>query len=319
MIGSSIGPYQVLAALGAGGMGEVYRARDTRLNRQVAIKTLPRTSPEDAARLRREARAMATVLHPNLAVVYAAETWKGTPLLVTEFLEGGTLADRILPLRLPFGEVRDLGDALASALDRVHRAGILHRDMKPSNIGYTVDGSAKLLDFGLAGVIGEAEGASRRAGLRGGGEPARRRTITGHGLVGTPLYMSPEALRGEPPDTTVDLWSLAVVLYEALTGTSPVERASWGETLEVIQTARIADVRDPVGDALADRRMPAPRARAGDSRPGVGRRVRRPRPPRPSERRAHRRWLDPRRRRAGAGPRGPCGGRPDAMECGRLL
>ena len=247
------GKFELERCVGEGGMGVVYAARDLTLGRRVALKTLPRAEPGDASRLRREARAMAAVLHPGLAVIYAAETWKGVPYLVTEFLEGGTLADRILPGRIPLPELRALGDTIADAVDHLHRAGVLHRDLKPSNIGFAADGAPKLLDFGLARVLGEPtipppawEAAPDAPTLA-----ARRTTVSGHAIVGTPLYLSPEALRGEAPDTTFDLWALAVVLYEAAAGLSPVERRSWAETLDAIEHGRIPDLREHVPEAGA--------------------------------------------------------------------
>lgn len=245
------GKFQLQRKVGEGGMGVVYRALDLDLNRSVAIKTLPRTAPEEAARLRREARAMAAVQHPNLAVVYAAETWKGTPLLVTEFLEGGTLEDRIARERLPLDDARELGAQFSAGLARVHRAGILHRDVKPSNIGFTDDGIPKLLDFGLARVVGDG---GTRVPVRAADLPSEvsaGATLTDHGIVGTPLYMSPEAIRGDAPDASFDLWALAAVLYEAISGRNPVERPSWVETLRAIQDADVADVRSYVPDAPA--------------------------------------------------------------------
>jgi hypothetical protein len=242
------GKFELERRVGEGGMGVVYRARDRELGRVVAVKTLPTASPDEAVRLRREARAMAAVVHPNLVMIYSAETWKGTPLLITEFLEGGTLAERLVPgTGLPsLADTLRLGSELCEALERVHRAGILHRDIKPSNIGYTTEGVPKLLDFGLARMVGEAGGAARAltAGRMGVGTSALRTTVSEVGIIGTPLYMSPEAIRGDAPDAGFDLWSLAVVLYEAIAGWHPVERTSWGETLRAITRAQIPPLRD---------------------------------------------------------------------------
>jgi hypothetical protein len=196
-----LGKFRIERRLGAGAMGVVYQATDVTLDRTVAIKTLPKVSIDQAARLRREARAMAAVQHRNLAFIYGAESWHGTPLLIVEYLEGGTLAERVSHGPLPVAEVVAIGRALTSALDNLHSAGILHRDIKPSNIGFARDGTPKLLDFGLA-----------RFGIEDG---------AAHHIIGTPLYMSPEALRGIQPDATFDLWSLATVLYECLAGVRP--------------------------------------------------------------------------------------------------
>ena len=233
---ASIGVPQLLLAkfrldrrIGEGSMGVVFRASDLELERDVAVKTLPRTTPEEIAALRREARAMASVVHPHLAVLYSAESWKGTPLLVTEFLSAGTLADE--KESLDASAARELGVSIASALGTLHRSGVLHRDVKPSNIAFNEEGVAKLLDFGLASVVGESAGG---------------------GLVGTPLYLSPEALAGGRLDPDFDLWALAVVLYEALAGAHPFERRTWAETRGVI------DGEDPLAAAppLPERAAP---------------------------------------------------------------
>jgi eukaryotic-like serine/threonine-protein kinase len=179
---------------------------------------------------------MAAVVHPNLAVIYGIEAWKSTPVLIVEFLDGGTLADRLRQGPLPAIDVVDLGRVLADALERIHAAGILHRDVKPSNIGYTAEAVPKLLDFGLARMVGEH-------GHRSAAEPpVPGQSLTNtEGIVGTPLYMSPEALWNEPPDASFDLWSLAVVLVEAATGHHPFQRSTWPQTLDAITRAEIVD------------------------------------------------------------------------------
>jgi serine/threonine-protein kinase len=197
-------------------MGVVYRARDTHLERDVAVKTLPHVSSPAAVRLRREARSVAAATHPNLALIYGAETWRGRPMLVFEHLAGGTLADRISSGPVPVAEVMQIGVALAGALVAIHRVGLLHRDIKPSNIGFTADGVVKLLDFGLARVLTSiAEPASGRA--IAGEVPVTTDSL----LQGTPLYMSPEALLGAAPEAAFDTWSLSMVLYEAVAGAHP--------------------------------------------------------------------------------------------------
>lgn len=235
------GKFDLEARIGTGGMSVVYRALDRDLQRRVAVKTLPRVSPEDAVRLRREARAMAALSHPNLASIYAVETWRGTPVLVLELLDGGTLADRIAAGPMAPGAVIGLGATLAGALACIHAAGILHRDVKPSNIAFTRDATPKLLDFGLArplgsGAIGSAPVAAPPASPAASGAPTE-------GVVGTPLYLSPEALAGRPADVSFDLWSLSVVLFEALAGRHPFERATWQATQDAIRSARAADLR----------------------------------------------------------------------------
>jgi hypothetical protein len=186
------GKFEVQRRLGAGGMGVVYLARDVALGRDVALKTLPRRGDDARMRLRGEARSMAALNHAALATIYGLEFWHDTPVLVVEYLSGGTLADRLARRALTRDETVDLGVRLSDALAYMHERGLLHRDVKPSNIGFTSDGAVKLLDFGLS----EADGSA----------------------AGTPGYLPPETLAGAPPDTSVDLWGLAVVLLEA-TGT----------------------------------------------------------------------------------------------------
>lgn len=240
--------------LGAGGTGVVYLATDLALDRKVAIKTLPPMRREYAERLRREARAMASVLHPNLATIYGAEEWHDTPLLIVEYLEGGTLLDWLARGAMPVDETLDLGIMLADVLDRVHGSGVLHRDIKPSNIGYTVDGVPKLLDFGLAAMLDRSKGPDAAAAVMPA-DPAELAarvrdlhasstlTIT-HQVVGTPLYLSPEALTGAPPLEGFDLWSLHMVLYEAIAGRHPFAGRSVPEVVDAIQHTTVCDIRD---------------------------------------------------------------------------
>ncbi len=243
------GKFRLDRRLGAGGMGVVYRGSDLVLGRHVAIKTLPRLSPERSLRMRREARAMAAVSHANLALIFGAESWRGTPILVFELLEGGTLLRRLRGGRLDIEEALDLGIALAGAVEALHRAGILHRDIKPSNIGFTREGQSKLLDFGLARMLDE-EVDGREVG-RGGGVPPEEaagetltmtmKTAVGK-LVGTPLYMSPEATRGAAPDPSFDLWGLSMVLYEALSGAHPFRGGGLQQCRQWVLEGEIPDL-----------------------------------------------------------------------------
>ena len=269
-----MGKFRLETRIGAGGMGVVYRGVDLALARPVAVKTLPRMSPEDALRMRREARAMAAIAHPHLALIYGVETWRGIPILILELLEGGTLADRLETKPLSPAEAMDLGRTLSDVLVRTHALGILHRDIKPSNIAYTRDGVAKILDFGLARIAEETHVVSA-GGARGEalGEANALSTIRTQGFLGTPLYMSPEALSARPADASVDLWSLAVVLYEAIAGRHPFERASWADTLDAILQARCAALQEivphcpePISQFLADCLSPSSRARPSSAR-----------------------------------------------------
>jgi hypothetical protein len=223
------GKFRFEKRIGVGGMGVVYRGTDLALGRAVAAKTLRRVSPEDAMRLRREARTAAAVSHPHLAPVYNMETWQGTPILVMELLEGGTLTQRIEGKRLEARETIELGIAMAEALEHLHASDILHRDIKPSNIGYTRDGVPKLMDFGIARVMFDLR---RDTEIPSPDDPENdsvlpptslwQHTPTSASmskqLVGTLSYLSPEALNGQAADTSFDLWSLAIVLYECLLG-----------------------------------------------------------------------------------------------------
>jgi eukaryotic-like serine/threonine-protein kinase len=209
-VGTSISHYEILAAIGKGGMGEVWKARDTNLGREVAIKTLPpefARNPEHLSRFRREARAASALNHPNICIVYDLGEHDGQPFIVMELLQGETLRERLEHGPVPIDEALDLSMQLADGLDAAHSAGILHRDIKPANIFITGRGAAKLLDFGLArdqAAVSEA---------------APTVDVTAVGTVmGTVSYMSPEQARGEKLDARSDLFSLGVVFYEMLTG-----------------------------------------------------------------------------------------------------
>jgi hypothetical protein len=222
------GKFRFERRIGTGGMGVVYSGVDLALGRHAAIKTLRQVSQEDILRLRREARTAAAVSHPHLAPIFGMESWQGMPLLIMELLEGGTLAQRLTRERLEPREIVDLGIAMAGALAQLHAADILHRDVKPSNIGYTRDGVPKLMDFGIARVrlelaeeeeeetqdldLDDDDALPPRWSAIAEDFPARFR------FAGTLAYLSPEAMRGEPADASFDLWGLAIVLYECLLG-----------------------------------------------------------------------------------------------------
>jgi serine/threonine-protein kinase len=180
---------------------------------------------------------MAAITHPNLALIFGVEAWQGTPILVIEYLAGRTLAERLEAGALEWSQVIELSLVLANVLDRVHSSGILHRDVKPSNIGFTEENVPKLLDFGLVHIARLDTGA-RSIDLMLDGE------ATESGVSGTPLYMSPEALLGERSDPTFDLWSLGVVAFEAIAGKHPFERETPGGTLQAIQHGIAIDLRE---------------------------------------------------------------------------
>ena len=218
--GARLGPYEIVSLVGVGGMGEVYRARDTRLGRDVAIKVLPPAFAADRERLARfdrEARLLATLNHPRIAAIYGIEESAGLPALVLELVDGDTLADRLraAPHGLPPAEALAIARQIADALEAAHDRGIVHRDLKPANVKITAAGDVKVLDFGLAKA---ADGSSGP-----GGDPTQSPTITSGGtrsgtLVGTAAYMSPEQARGRPVDKRTDIWAFGCVLFELLTG-----------------------------------------------------------------------------------------------------
>jgi hypothetical protein len=246
------GKFRFDKRIGKGGMGVVYRATDMQLGRPVAIKTLPWVEPYLAMRLRREARAMAVVSHPNLAMIHGVEFFHGVPMLVVEYLAGGTLEDRLNDGPLPWKDAVVLGATLAEVMDSIHGAGILHRDIKPSNVGFAIDHTVKLLDFGLARAIEAAHGIDLTAPWTVPGRDAGRATDTidtegptaTGALMGTAAYMSPEAINGVSPDPSFDLWSICVVVYEAIAGTNPMLGDNRAQTIYRILFPKIPDLRD---------------------------------------------------------------------------
>jgi GAF domain-containing protein len=218
------GRYELQRFVGAGAMGRVYLARDVDLDRRVALKTLPEVSAESSIRIRQEARAMAGVAHPNLAVLYDVERWNGAPVLVSEYMDGGTLAGR-LSAPMAIEEVVGLGRAMASALGALHVASFVHRDVKPSNIGYSVRGEPKLLDLGLAEIAPRSRRISPDQGAS---------VLTLPSFAGTPRYAPPEGWRGDPVGPEGDLWALAMTMYESIVGRHPlvgVDFEDWPKTL----------------------------------------------------------------------------------------
>jgi hypothetical protein len=241
------GKFLIDERIGAGAMGVVYRGMDVHLGRLVAIKTLPNLSPDEALRLRREARAMATVSHRNLATIFGAETWQGRPMLVCEYLPGGTLSDLTALGPLSIHHTIEIGLALSSVLSAIHRGGVLHRDIKPSNIGFSSDGTPKLLDFGIARILTVVSSGSSNVShyvASDGADDLPTTINTESAMRGTPLYMSPEALLGALPDSSFDLWSLSMVLYEAVAGMHPrLADGPAGKPRSRPRTQPIPDVR----------------------------------------------------------------------------
>ena len=217
--GTPIGSYSVIAAVGSGGMGEVYRARDRKLDRDVALKVLPHNVSDDAerlARLQREARTLAALNHPNIAQVYGLEDGEGLTAVVMEFVDGPTLADRLASGPLPLDEALPIARQIAEALEAAHDQGIIHRDLKPANVKVRPDGVVKVLDFGLARTMDAATPETDPSLLATVTSPA---AMTGFGVIlGTAAYMSPEQAKGKPVDRRADVWAFGVVLAEMLSG-----------------------------------------------------------------------------------------------------
>ena len=215
-VGSRLGPYSVTAKIGEGGMGEVYRARDTKLDRDVALKVLPQAftdDPDRLARFEREAKVLASLNHPNIGHIYGLEEAEGQRALVLELVEGPTLADRIAQGPIPLDEALPIAKQIAEALEAAHEAGVIHRDLKPANIKVREDGTVKVLDFGLAKALDTTPQ----------GDPSQSPTLTAAAtqmgvIMGTAAYMSPEQARGKPVDKRADIWAFGAVLFEMLSG-----------------------------------------------------------------------------------------------------
>jgi Tol biopolymer transport system component len=241
--GARLGPYEIVSPLGAGGMGEVYRARDTRLDRIVAIKVLPADlagSPDLRQRFEREARAISALNHPHICVLHDVGRQDGIDYLVMEYLEGETLADRLKKGALPLDQALRYGIEIAESLDRAHRQGIVHRDLKPANVMVTKSGT-KLLDFGLAKLRPMGNGPASGSALSA--LPTEDGPLTGEGrIVGTVPYMSPEQLEGKEPDARTDIFALGALLYEMLTG----RRAFTGKTQASLIAAILTSEPAPV-------------------------------------------------------------------------
>ena len=243
--GTRVGPYEVQSALGAGGMGEVYRARDTKLGRDVALKVLPDAFSLDrdrVARFKREAHVLASLNHPNIAAIYGFEDSSDVHALVLELVDGPTLADRIALGPIPVDEALAIARQIADALEAAHERGVIHRDLKPANIVVRSDGTVKVLDFGLAKAMEGVPGATDVSQSPTITSPAM---MTGAGVIlGTAAYMGPEQARGKPVDHRADIWAFGVVLFEMLTG----QRLFPGDT--VSDTLASVLKTEPSWDAL---------------------------------------------------------------------
>ncbi len=231
--GTKLGPYEVVVPLGAGGMGEVYRARDTRLGRDVALKVLPEAytrDPQRMARFEREAKVLASLNHANIASIYGLEESGTSRALVMELVEGPTLADRIKQGPIPLEEALPMAKQVAEALEYAHERGIIHRDLKPANVKVTPEGQVKVLDFGLAKAL-EAETSEEEVQ----NSPTLSAAATQEGvLLGTAAYMSPEQARGKRADRRADIWAFGCVLYEMLTGKHAFIGESISDTLAAV-------------------------------------------------------------------------------------
>ena len=271
--GTRIGPYEVVGLLGAGGMGQVYRGRDARLLRDVALKILPpafASDPERVARFEREAQLLAQLGHANIGAIYGVEAVPGSDgrslALVLELIEGETLADRLARGRMPIDEAIEIARQIADAVEAAHDRGIIHRDLKPSNIKITPGGTVKVLDFGLAKLHGHSRDLADPSDSRPGGnfaaaDPASPTmaspaTVTGVGIVlGTAAYMSPEQARGKAPDNRSDIWSFGCILYEMLTGQRPFNGSDVSELIAAVLTRQPDWTLLPAATPAATRRL----------------------------------------------------------------
>jgi hypothetical protein len=232
--GTRLGPYEIAALLGVGGMGEVYRANDTSLKRRVAIKVLPgavAADPERLARFQREAEVLAALNHPHIAALYGLERSTGTTALVMELVEGPTLADRIAEGALPLDEAVPIATQIAEALEAAHEQGIAHRDLKPANVKVRGDGVVKVLDFGLAKAVDQGEPGASVSQLPTITTPAMTRLGV---VLGTAAYMSPEQAKGRRVDKRTDVWAFGAVLYEMLTGTRAFDGEDTADVLGAV-------------------------------------------------------------------------------------
>jgi len=251
--GTRLGPYEIAAQIGVGGMGEVYRARDTKLQRDVAIKVLPESfahDPERLARFEREAKTLAALNHPNIGGIHGLEDASGVIALVMELVEGEEVAQRIARGAIPLDEALPIARQIADALEAAHEQGIIHRDLKPANIKVRADGTVKVLDFGLAKALepgGVQSSVSQSPTIT---TPA----MTQAGVIlGTAAYMAPEQAKGRPADKRSDVWAFGCVLYEMLTGARAFAGDDVSDTLAAVLRAepdwRVLPTETPASDS----------------------------------------------------------------------
>ena len=254
-LGTRLGPYEIQSAIGAGGMGEVYRARDTKLHRDIAIKVLPQhfaLDPDRLARFQREAQLLASLNHPNIGAIYGLEDVDGVRALVLELVDGPTLADRIAQGPMPIDEALPIARQIAEALEAAHERGIIHRDLKPANVKLRPDGTVKVLDFGLAKALDPAPSAIDASRSPTITSPA----MTGKGVVlGTAAYMSPEQAKGRQADKRSDVWAFGAVLYELLTGRRAFEGEDISDTIAAVLRGEPDWTRLPANAPAAIRRL----------------------------------------------------------------
>src|SRR5262245_18053181 len=249
--GTRLGAYEIVSPLGVGGMGEVYRARDTSLKRDVAIKVLPEAfsqDPDRLARFQREAELLASLNHPNIAAIYGLERSEAGTAIVLELVEGETLADLIARGALPIDDALPIAREIADALEAAHDKGIVHRDLKPANVKITSEGKVKVLDFGLAKAIDQTTGSGSLSHNQLTASPTLSLHATYAGVIlGTAAYMSPEQARGKAVDRRTDIWAFGCVLFEMLTGKQTFEA---GETVSDAIAAILK--HDPDWSSLPD-------------------------------------------------------------------
>src|SRR4051812_9898827 len=257
--GTRVGVYQVIALIGEGGMGRVFRARDTRLDRDVALKVLPDLLAADSERLlrfQREAKTLATLNHQHIAHVYGFEQVGTTSVLVMEFVDGDDLAQRIARGAIPIDDALPIARQIAEAVEAAHEHGIIHRDLKPANIKVRTDGVVKVLDFGLAKAVEDGQGNLSGAGALMSSPTITSPAMTMRGVIlGTAAYMSPEQARGKPADKRSDVWAYGCVLYEMLTGSRAFDGEEVSDTLAAVLRAEPDWSRLPPDTPAAIRKL----------------------------------------------------------------